>query len=128
MAKPTLPSPRYPSIADRRNETEERPSEWCGAILSPSQTRVHRVPWARGFARLVPYPQAFPTERCLSHRRPVDPIDYAIYRYLSPDGLIRFWGSRRLVDPRVSTREIAEKVKLSEAGVRARIHLSLIHI
>lgn len=51
----------------------------------------------------------------------MDAIDYAIYRYLSPDGLIRFWGARRLVDPRVSAREIADKVGLSEAGVRTRL-------
>jgi len=51
----------------------------------------------------------------------VDALDYAIYRYLSPDGLIRFWGARRLVDPLVSAREIADKVGLSEAGVRVRL-------
>jgi len=51
----------------------------------------------------------------------VDAIDYAIYRSLSPDGLVRFWGARRLVDPRVSAREIADKVGLSEAGVRVRL-------
>lgn len=66
-------------------------------------------------------PQVFP-----NRSRPFDPsdmdtIDYAIYRYLSPDGQIRFWGSRRSVDPRVSVREIAERVGLSEAGVRARL-------
>lgn len=51
----------------------------------------------------------------------MDALDYAIYRYLSPDGLVRFWGARRLVDPRVSAREISDKVGLSEAGVRARM-------
>jgi len=51
----------------------------------------------------------------------VDALDFAIYRHLSRDGLARFWASRRLVDPQVSTREIAEKVELSEAGVRARL-------
>jgi len=51
----------------------------------------------------------------------VDPIDFAVYRYLSPDGLVRFWGSRRVVDPRVSAREIADRVGLSEAGVRIRL-------
>ena len=51
----------------------------------------------------------------------MDALDYAIYRYLSPDGLIRFWGARRLVDPLVSAREIADKVGLSEAGVRVRL-------
>ena len=51
----------------------------------------------------------------------MDAIDYAIYRHLSRDGLVRFWASRRLVDPRISAREIAEKVGLSEAGVRSRL-------
>jgi len=51
----------------------------------------------------------------------VDAIDYAIYRYLSRDGLIRFWASRRIIDPRVSSREIAAQVGVSEAGVRLRL-------
>ena len=51
----------------------------------------------------------------------MDALDYAIYRYLSLDGLIRFWGARRLVDPLVTAREIADRVGLSEAGVRARL-------
>ncbi len=51
----------------------------------------------------------------------MDEFDYAIFRYLSPDGLVRFWGSRRVIDPRISVREIAERVRLSEAGVRARM-------
>jgi DNA-binding Lrp family transcriptional regulator len=51
----------------------------------------------------------------------VDEHDYAIYRYLSPDGQARFWGTRRLLDPRVSVREIADRVGLSEAGTRARL-------
>ena len=51
----------------------------------------------------------------------MDDIDYAIFRYLSPDGQVRFWASRRVVDPRVSAGEIAAQVGLSEAGVRARL-------
>ena len=51
----------------------------------------------------------------------MDALDYAIYRHLSADGLIRFWGGRRLVDPLVAAREIATKVGLSEAGVRVRL-------
>ncbi|HXW67485.1 MAG TPA: winged helix-turn-helix transcriptional regulator [Thermoplasmata archaeon] len=51
----------------------------------------------------------------------MDEIDLRIYRFLSGDGLVRFWGSRRVLDPRVSAREIAERVGLSEAGVRARL-------
>jgi len=51
----------------------------------------------------------------------VDATDLAIYQHLSPDGQARFWASRRIVDPRVTAREIAGKVGLSEAGVRARL-------
>ena len=51
----------------------------------------------------------------------MDSTDYAIYRHLSQDGLVRIWASRRLVDPRVSVREIADAVGLSEAGVRSRL-------
>ncbi len=51
----------------------------------------------------------------------MDALDLSIYRYLSSDGTIRFWGSRRVIDPRVPLREIAAKVGLSEAGVRARL-------
>lgn len=53
----------------------------------------------------------------------MDALDFAIYRYLSHDGLARFWASRRVIDPRVSAREIAEQVGLSEAGVRARLRV-----
>ena len=51
----------------------------------------------------------------------MDAVDFAIYRHLSRDGLSRFWASRRVVDPRVSVREIAEAVGRSEAGVRGRM-------
>lgn len=51
----------------------------------------------------------------------MDATDFAIYRNLSADGQIRFWASRRIIDPRVSVREVADKVGLSEAGVRARL-------
>ncbi len=51
----------------------------------------------------------------------MDAVDYEIYRHLSPDGRIRFWASRRIIDPRVSARQIAEAVGLSEAGVRLRL-------
>ena len=51
----------------------------------------------------------------------MDALDYAIYQHLSRDGLARFWASRRLTDPRVTAREIAGKVGLSEAGVRSRL-------
>jgi DNA-binding Lrp family transcriptional regulator len=67
------------------------------------------------------HPQPFPNEHTADRARDVDATDFAIYRYLSPDGLVRFWASRRLVDPRVSARELAEKVGLSEAGVRSRL-------
>lgn len=51
----------------------------------------------------------------------MDAKDYAIYRYLSPDGVARFWASRRVIDPRATARGIADRVGLSEAGVRARL-------
>ena len=51
----------------------------------------------------------------------MDALDYSIYRYLSSDGAIRFWGARRVIDPHVPMREIATRVGLSEAGVRARL-------
>ncbi len=43
-------------------------------------------------------------------------------RWLAPDGMARFWGSRRVIDPRVSAREIAQHVGLSETSVRMRLH------
>lgn len=51
----------------------------------------------------------------------MDATDYRIYRYLSRDGEVRFWASRRVFDPRVTAREIADRVGLSEAGVRLRV-------
>lgn len=51
----------------------------------------------------------------------MDELDYAIFRHMAPEGVARFWGSRRIVDPRISAREIAGKVGLSEAGVRLRL-------
>jgi DNA-binding Lrp family transcriptional regulator len=51
----------------------------------------------------------------------VDAIDFAIYRYLSPDGAARFWGGRRVIDPRVGAREISSRVGLSETAVRSRL-------
>jgi DNA-binding Lrp family transcriptional regulator len=51
----------------------------------------------------------------------VDEVDFAIYRRLSPDGAARFWGGRRVFDPRVGAREIAAEVGLSETAVRTRL-------
>ena len=51
----------------------------------------------------------------------MDSLDFAIYRYLSPEGDARFWAGRRVVDPRVTAREIAARVGISENGVRARL-------
>lgn len=51
----------------------------------------------------------------------MDTLDFAIYRYLSPGGEARFWAGRRIIDPRVTPREIAERVHLSESGVRTRL-------
>jgi DNA-binding Lrp family transcriptional regulator len=51
----------------------------------------------------------------------MDPLDFAIYRFLSPDGEARFWAGRRVIDPNVPAREIAERVGISENGVRSRL-------
>jgi DNA-binding Lrp family transcriptional regulator len=51
----------------------------------------------------------------------MDPLDFAIYRYLSLDGEARFWAGRRIIDPTIPAREIAERVGISENGVRARL-------
>jgi DNA-binding Lrp family transcriptional regulator len=51
----------------------------------------------------------------------VDPLDFAIFRSLSPGGEARFWAGRRVIDPRIPAREIAEQVGVSENGVRTRL-------
>lgn len=52
----------------------------------------------------------------------MDPLDFAVYRSLSPGGEARFWAGRRLIDPRITPREMAEQVGISESGVRTRLH------
>lgn len=52
----------------------------------------------------------------------MDPLDFAIYRFLSQDGVARFWVGRRIIDPRITPREVAEQVGISESGVRSRLH------
>jgi len=55
----------------------------------------------------------------------MDALDFAIYRFLSRSGEARFWAGRRVIDPTVTPREIAERVGISESGVRARLlHLA----
>jgi DNA-binding Lrp family transcriptional regulator len=55
----------------------------------------------------------------------MDPLDFAIYRFLSQGGEARFWAGRRVIDPMITPREIAERVGISESGVRARLrHLA----
>jgi DNA-binding Lrp family transcriptional regulator len=51
----------------------------------------------------------------------VDSLNFAIYRFLSPGGEARFWAGRRLIDPTITAREIAQRVGISESGVRARL-------
>ena len=57
----------------------------------------------------------------------MDPLDFAIYRYLSPGGEARFWAGRRVIDPIITPRQISERVQIgervsiSESGVRARL-------
>ncbi len=51
----------------------------------------------------------------------MDPLDFSIYRFLSPGGEARFWAGRRVIDPAIPAREIAMHVGISENGVRARL-------
>ena len=51
----------------------------------------------------------------------MDPLDFAVYRFLSPNGEARFWAGRRVIDPAIPAREIAERVGISENGVRSRL-------
>jgi DNA-binding Lrp family transcriptional regulator len=51
----------------------------------------------------------------------MDALDFSIYRFLSPGGEARFWAGRRIVDPRITPRQIAERVGVSESGVRTRL-------
>ncbi len=51
----------------------------------------------------------------------MDVLDFAIFRQLSPGGEARFWATRCVIDPRISAREIADRVGISENGVRARL-------
>jgi DNA-binding Lrp family transcriptional regulator len=53
----------------------------------------------------------------------MDPLDLAIYRFMSPDGEARFWAGRRSIDPTIPVREIAAKSGVSESGVRARLRV-----
>ena len=52
----------------------------------------------------------------------MEPLDFAVYRFLSQEGVARFWAGRRVLDPRITPREIAGRVGLSESGVRTRLH------
>lgn len=51
----------------------------------------------------------------------MDSLDFAVYRYLSPGGEARFWAGRRVLDPRITPREVAERVGISESAARSRI-------
>jgi len=51
----------------------------------------------------------------------VDVVDLAVLRHMFPQGEARLWGSRLIVDPRISPREIGARVGLSEVAVRNRI-------
>lgn len=52
----------------------------------------------------------------------MDPLDFAVYRFLSPNGEARFWAGRRVIDPRITPREIAERAGITESGARTRLH------
>ncbi len=51
----------------------------------------------------------------------MDPLDFSIYRFLSRGGEARFWAGRRMIDPTIPVREIAERFGISENGVRTRM-------
>jgi DNA-binding Lrp family transcriptional regulator len=51
----------------------------------------------------------------------MDPLDFAIYRALSPGGEARFWAGRRIIDPTIPVRAVAGQVGISENGTRARL-------
>jgi DNA-binding Lrp family transcriptional regulator len=51
----------------------------------------------------------------------VDVIDFAIYRHMFPGGQGRFWASRSMVDPRITPRQIGERVGLTDVAVRNRL-------
>ncbi len=51
----------------------------------------------------------------------MDALDFGILRGLSPGGRARYWGGRRVVDPRISARALAQAVGVGEARVEARL-------
>lgn len=50
-----------------------------------------------------------------------DRTDFEIFRALFPLREARFWGSRSVIDPRITVAEIAKRVGLSRTAVRARL-------
>ena len=51
------------------------------------------------------------------------PVDAAIYRALFRDSEARFWGSRAVVDPRVSLAEVSRRTGIARTTVQARFSL-----
>lgn len=51
----------------------------------------------------------------------MDKLDLAIYRALFEDQEARFWGSRSIIDPRISVAEVARRVHLSRTAVQSRL-------
>lgn len=52
--------------------------------------------------------------------RETDRTDLALYRALFPNREARFWGSRAVVDPRITPAEVARRVPLSRTAVQSR--------
>jgi DNA-binding Lrp family transcriptional regulator len=59
--------------------------------------------------------------RCYRGGRATDRTDFGIYRALFLSQEARFWGSRSVVDPRISVAEVARRVRLSRTTVQARL-------
>ena len=51
----------------------------------------------------------------------MDHLDFAVYRFLSPEGIAKFWAGRRVIDPRITPHEVAGRVGISESAVRSRL-------
>lgn len=50
-------------------------------------------------------------------------VDAAIYRALFRDSEARFWGSRAVVDPRLSLAEVSRRTGIARTTVQARFSL-----
>lgn len=51
----------------------------------------------------------------------MDVLDFALYRAMFPGGLGRFWFARSVIEPRISARQIGQRIGVSEVSVRYRL-------